>query len=416
MDNKIGAAIADRIIRAHQSGEDFKVIVIIPAVPGFAGDLHSDGALGTRAIMEYQYNSISRGGHSILETVRKAGVDDPSRYIAFYNLRNFDRINVSSAMGRVEHASGVSYGAARREFDDAVESGYDGYSPQPTYGHLGDQYKQYQAAAAGVHEGTADSVSASYMDGGPNLATVPWAGSPDSELNAFVSEELYIHTKVLIADDRLVICGSANLNDRSQLGTHDSEIAVVIEDPAPVRSSMGGQPFVASRFAASLRRQLFRKHLGLLPNQRWDQPGPGWSPVTAAPIDYDWNSPADRLVVDPLSQSFQDLWTRTARTNTDIFSDVFHNVPNNKVRNWDQYDAFFSKHFLMPGDKDGNKQGKVDYGHVVPGYPGGAQAVKERLAAVRGTLVEMPLDFLVEVEDLAREGLSLNSLTDELYT
>ncbi len=52
--NKIGAAIVDRILRAHNNSEDFHVIVIMPAVPAFAGDLKSDGALGTRAIMEFQ--------------------------------------------------------------------------------------------------------------------------------------------------------------------------------------------------------------------------------------------------------------------------------------------------------------------------------------------------------------------------
>jgi phosphatidylserine/phosphatidylglycerophosphate/cardiolipin synthase-like enzyme len=62
--------------------------------------------------------------------------------------------------------------------------------------------------------------------------------------------------QVLIADDRIVICGSANLNDRSQLGTHDSEIAIVVEDQTPVQSSMNGRPWQANRFAASLRRQL----------------------------------------------------------------------------------------------------------------------------------------------------------------
>jgi phospholipase D1/2 len=44
-----------------------------------------------------------------------------------------------------------------------------------------------------------------------------------------VSELIYVHSKLLIADDRLVICGSANINDRSLLGSRDSEIAVVIE-------------------------------------------------------------------------------------------------------------------------------------------------------------------------------------------
>ena len=39
---------------------------------------------------------------------------------------------------------------------------------------------------------------------------------------------LYIHSKIMIVDDRRVIVGSANLNDRSQNGDHDSEIAIVI--------------------------------------------------------------------------------------------------------------------------------------------------------------------------------------------
>ena len=36
MKNKIGAAIVERITRAHNSGEEFHVIVIMPAVPAFA--------------------------------------------------------------------------------------------------------------------------------------------------------------------------------------------------------------------------------------------------------------------------------------------------------------------------------------------------------------------------------------------
>jgi phospholipase D1/2 len=40
-----------------------------------------------------------------------------------------------------------------------------------------------------------------------------------------VTELVYIHSKLLICDDRTVICGSANINDRSMLGTRDSEVA-----------------------------------------------------------------------------------------------------------------------------------------------------------------------------------------------
>jgi phospholipase D1/2 len=266
-------------------------------------------------------------------------------------------------------------------------------------------------------------VAACYMESGVDLRSLPWNGSAESEMDAFVSEELYIHSKVLIADDRLVICGSANLNDRSQLGSHDSEIAVVIEDPTPVESTMNGAPYTASAFAASLRRQLFRKHLGLLrhqgPRRPDDEFSKNWTPVTPGDTNaYDWGSASDQLVQDPLKPEFLNMWRDVARTNAEVFSRAFHNVPNDKVRCWEDYENFFEKYFIIPGaePKEGDA-GKIEYGHIVRDeFPGGVGEVKEWLGRVRGTLVEMPLEFLIDVKDLAKEGLSLNGLTDELYT
>jgi phospholipase D1/2 len=62
----------------------------------------------------------------------------------------------------------------------------------------------------------------------------------------------------MIVDDRRVICGSANLNDRSQNGNHDSEIAILIEDSEMVESVMDGKKYMASKLATSWRRQLMR--------------------------------------------------------------------------------------------------------------------------------------------------------------
>lgn len=42
-----------------------------------------------------------------------------------------------------------------------------------------------------------------------------------------ITEQIYVHSKLLIVDDRKMIVGSANINDRSLLGTRDSEIAVI---------------------------------------------------------------------------------------------------------------------------------------------------------------------------------------------
>ncbi len=45
-----------------------------------------------------------------------------------------------------------------------------------------------------------------------------------------VTEIIYIHSKMMIVDDKYVLIGSANINDRSMLGSRDSEIAVITED------------------------------------------------------------------------------------------------------------------------------------------------------------------------------------------
>lgn len=39
-----------------------------------------------------------------------------------------------------------------------------------------------------------------------------------------VTEQIYVHDKVLIVDDVIAIIGSANLNDRSMMGDRDSEV------------------------------------------------------------------------------------------------------------------------------------------------------------------------------------------------
>lgn len=76
--NQIGRAIVDACVRAGKEGRKFRVIIVIPAIPGFAGDLRDNAATGTRAIMDYQYKSICRGENSIMGQIKKAGVD-PTR-------------------------------------------------------------------------------------------------------------------------------------------------------------------------------------------------------------------------------------------------------------------------------------------------------------------------------------------------
>lgn len=48
--------------------------------------------------------------------------------------------------------------------------------------------------------------------------------------NIPITEIVYIHSKLLIIDDKICIIGSANINDRSLAGNRDSELCVVIEN------------------------------------------------------------------------------------------------------------------------------------------------------------------------------------------
>jgi phosphatidylserine/phosphatidylglycerophosphate/cardiolipin synthase-like enzyme len=93
----------------------------------------------------------------------------------------------------------------------------------------------------------------------------------------------------MIVDDRLVIIGSANINERSQKGDRDSELAAVIRDTDMMdgydsiffcpwsrrlssRSSyMGGKPFKVGRFAHTLRIRLMREHLGVDVDALYDE-------------------------------------------------------------------------------------------------------------------------------------------------
>jgi phospholipase D1/2 len=203
------------------------------------------------------------------------------------------------------------------------------------------------------------------------------------------------------------------------MGDHDSEIAVIIEDPAPVDSYMNGQPWRASKFAASLRRQIFRKHLGLLRPEIIDRPDANFEPI-GVPNIYDWGTPEDIEVIDPISDNFLALWNYRAKANTDAFAKLFHPVPFDGVRNWKQYDDYYSRFFGQDTKNKANKKpSQYKWGHIVaeefPPGEAGLKEVKELLSTIKGTLVEMPLLFLKD-EDIAKEGLGLNAWTEEVYT
>lgn len=129
------------------------------------------------------------------------------------------------------------------------------------------------------------------------------------------------------------------------------------------------------------------------------RPDANYEPV-GVPNFYDWDSPEDNIVSDPLSDTFQALWNTRARTNTEVFRKAFRAVPDDYVTSWADYKEFYEYFYQHTNEKTEGKQNnklppRVEYGHVVRAdFPGGVQELKELLSQVKGTLVEMPLCFL----------------------
>ncbi|KAL6630946.1 hypothetical protein ACP70R_028286 [Stipagrostis hirtigluma subsp. patula] len=139
------------------------------------------------------------------------------------------------------------------------------------------------------------------------------------DVGPLVTNQIYVHSKLMIIDDRITLIGSANINDRSLLGSRDSEIAVVVEDKEVVNSRMDGRPWEAGKFSLSLRLSLWREHLGLHPGE----------------VGH---------IMDPIDDStFKNIWMATAKTNTMIYQDVFSCVPNDLIHSRAQFRQSFAQ-------------------------------------------------------------------------
>ncbi|KAI5658646.1 hypothetical protein M9H77_27439 [Catharanthus roseus] len=286
--NRILDALYKRILQAHKEQKCFRVIVVIPLLPGFQGGLDDSGAATVRAIMHWQYRTISRGKHSILHNLYTLlGAQTPN-YISFYGLRAHGRLS----------------------------------------------------------------------DGGP-----------------LVTSQVYVHSKVMIVDDQIALVGSSNINDRSLLGSRDSEICVLIEDKDFVESSMNGNSWNAGKFSSSLRISLWAEHLGL----------------SATEID---------KIRDPISDStYKDLWMGIAMSNTKIYQEVFGCIPNDIIQSRSAFRQ------AMSHSKEKLGYNTIDLG-VAPDKIESDENWKvimtdsvEKLKSVRGFLVSFPLEFMCQ-EDL----------------
>lgn len=190
-----------------------------------------------------------------------------------------------------------------------------------------------------------------------------------SKLNGSpITELIYVHSKLLIADDKVMICGSANINDRSMIGKRDSEIAVIITDEEFGNGRMNGENYPCGKFCGKLRKFLFKEHLGLL------DPDPNRMviDVTDPVIDTFWNG----------------FWKRISSRNTEIYDNVFKCIPTDNVQSF----VALKKYLEEPGL-----------------YKTDEIAADQRIKELQGFLVNLPLKFFSS-EVLTPPGTSKEGL------
>lgn len=205
--NPVCKALVNRIEWAINDGRPFHVYLVLP--------VHPEGTLDTLNIMSQIHltmHSLVFGEYSLLNGVRRAIL--VKRYLKEKKISKEAAEKLIDAMDR-------------RDFIDAV----------------GDEWKSYLTLL--------------------NLRN--WDTLGDKP----VTEQIYVHSKLVIADDRVAVLGSANINDRSQLGDRDSELAVIVTDDAEVKVKLDGLHAVDCGLAIhKLRRSLWEKHFGLKSRNR----------------------------------------------------------------------------------------------------------------------------------------------------
>uniref|UniRef100_A0A7N8X057 Phospholipase n=1 Tax=Mastacembelus armatus TaxID=205130 RepID=A0A7N8X057_9TELE len=185
-----------------------------------------------------------------------------------------------------------------------------------------------------------------------------------------VTELIYVHSKLLIADDNTVIIGSANINDRSMLGKRDSEVAVLMEDSEMVDSVMDGQPYQAGKFGLQLRLECFKYRNCLNP------------------------SLFDSVLLFTCC-FYKETWMATCARNATIYQKVFRCLPSSDVRNILELEGYLTKPGLDKEDP--------------------ARAYEE-LKKIRGFLVQFPLQFLCEQNMLPPIGSKEAMVPMEVWT
>ncbi|KAG2382828.1 hypothetical protein C9374_004795 [Naegleria lovaniensis] len=405
--NAVPLFIARKVIDKMKRGEVFRVYIVMPVHP--EGDIAVNSV---QQLMKYQYKTINRSTTSLYSIIKQempeATDEMIEQYIVFLCLRNYGFMNNNDY---------VEYAKSKKFYDSDDESDEDDDSDEKIFkGSRKSKHSREEKKGMSSDEYSSEEEDKTGRDTKKKKRTASFVDSIPTGKRA-VTELVYVHSKLLIVDDRHCIIGSANINDRSMLGNRDSEIAVVVSDKTFVASRMNGRPYKAGKFAFTLRVRLWKEHLGLFPKnektstksqhssshkdmfdmETGEDPLSRMSMDTTTPDEYrvpPQNAPStarmaaaklfhlDRSqtqsqsktkeeleleehekhriqIEDPIAAETFKLILSTAKSNTEIFEKVFPEVISNRFRTIDEYLQAKNKASTLTGAEKAKEGGPL---------------------------------------------------------
>jgi len=219
-----------------------------------------------------------------------------------------------------------------------------------------------------------------------------------------VAEQIYVHSKLLIVDDRVVICGSANINDRSLSGNRDSEVCVLLETSGDMETPPPGSPLywpIHHASARSISRKVYdaeckfeasntselgeselKKHWWGANQFAYSLRSYIWATLLGEGIQEDGTPSPEALkgVVNPVSNATWACIRNTARRNADIYSKAFPYMPS------DHHDTV--EKYLE------DQETEIEAARRARASSFKAQPSKIAVRELSGVLVDYPLQFL----------------------
>lgn len=242
--NLIPHELALKIVQGILTGNILRAYVVIPMFPeGIA----SDGVI--QKILYFQMRTVEMVMKKIAAAIKEAQLPDahPTDFFALFCLGNREAFPSDASSGDSRYSSSSSASSFREPQRVPLRS------RKST-----DLERDSKRLEKVLNKGRGSSLTrrlSSFRRTGPRT-------TDEELLNLSRRHPIYVHSKLFISDDEVVLMGSANLNERSMCGVRDTEVAFSAFQP---QHRWNADPYESDHLPkgeiANFRRRLWAEHV-----------------------------------------------------------------------------------------------------------------------------------------------------------